>query len=720
MKTIAYFRILSALIGLFAYQFSFAQKYANNWLSGNFGLVFGDNVTIRKDFVSADVRGAGIISNADGQLLFYTNGLEVRNKKHEIMPHGDSILLKPATTSVQESLIVPQPSSGSLYYIFTTDQWNGQETSGLYYSVVDMSLDNGKGDVTIKRVRLLENGSSKITAVYHQNQKDVWVLTHQHNTNLYYAFLVTASGLSKTPVVSQIGNSQSYNTEGQLKASSDGKKVACSYDYHGQGFGLFDFNNNTGELSNPMNFILPASYRACYGLEFSPDARKLFVHQGGSTGESGLYQFNLTSSVFEDINKSRVLLHREIYNSFRKMQLAPDGKIYITKGGGGGGTDYLGVIDRTNELGKECIVKENGLYLEGQSSFVASTPNFIQNYFFRTSFEWDQTCQSQPVNFMITNTYRLDSVRWEFGEGSSSKVLNPKVVFNQPGNYKISLIVYYPDKTETIVKTITINPFSVFDLGKDTLVCPGYDLRISEKFPKYNWSTGDTTRSVTVKEKGWYKLTIKNSYGCYSSDSILMDVAAVPVINLPETVQAGVLDSVLLDAGDFTSYSWSTGATTSSIYARNEGWYSVTVSNNAGCTAVGTVFLQRNTIPQNGENSDWVLLNPKPSLNSGSDIFFLSKSIGFIVTDKELLKTDDGGTSWKKVWNLTSGKRISFKNRIGYIIGNGGTIYKSTHDGIGWNKINTGFTDDLNAITVIHPDTIFVTGDRKVFASNRK
>lgn len=718
MKKEYFPKIFGLIFGLTVYQFSFSQEYAKNWVSGNFGLVFNDAaVSIRKDYAYNDSRGAGIISNAEGNLLFYTNGLEVRNRNHEIMPNGDSILLKPTATSIQESLIVPQPRSGSLYYIFTTDPWNGQETSGLYYSVVDMNLDNGKGDVIVKRKRLLEEGSNKITAVYHQNGEDVWIVTHQHNSNRYYSFLLTTSGITATPVVNQLGKTISSNFDGQLKASPDGKRVACSYDDYGQGFGLFDFNSLTGELSNAMNFTLPAFYRPCDALEFSPDARKLYVYQGGSTGESGLYQYDLSAQGYDEIDRSRVLLYSEIFNSFRQMQLATDGKIYITKGGGGGGIGHLGIIEHTNGLGQECVVKENGLYLEGQNSFVASTPNFIQNYFFKTSFSWDQTCQASPVTFNVTNTYRLDSARWYFGEGSTSRALNPKFTYALAGDYKVSLIAYYPDKNDTIIKNITINPFSVFDLGKDTTVCPGHILKTPEKFPKYFWSYGDTTRSITVKEKGRYKVTVKNSYGCYSSDSILIDVATLPVIIFPDTMKASGLDSIQLVVDNFSSYEWSTGATTSSVYVKEEGWYSVAVKNSMGCTSARSVFVQWNKPPQNEKYTDWVLLNPKPSLNSGNDIYFINSNTGFIVTNKELLKTDDAGATWNKVMNLVSGKRITFKNRIGYIIGDGGTIYKSTHDGVGWNKIPTSFNDNLNAISVVHPDTLFVTGDQRLFTS---
>jgi len=61
---------------------------------------------------------------------------------------------------------------------------------------------------------------------------------------------------------------------------------------------------------------------------------------------------------------------------------------------------------------------------------------------------------------------------------------------------------------------------------------------------------------------------------------------------------------------------------------------------------------------------------------------------------------------------------MAFRNSIGYIVRAVGAIYKSTHTGEGWNKLQVGFTDDLNTVSVIHPDTVMITGDNKLFVSH--
>ncbi|MEQ9439642.1 MAG: YCF48-related protein [Cyclobacteriaceae bacterium] len=708
---------VSSLLLLTFISIQLIAQEANHWIFGTYELDFnGDSVVVTVDPSPTRERGMGIISDKNGSLLFYTDGYSVWNRDHQLMPNGDSLLssYESESNKIQESIIIPKPGNSNQYYIFSVEPWNGQATSGLYYSEVDLSLQKGAGDVTKKAVKLLSNTTSNISATLHSNQKDVWLLTHQHGTNHYYAYLITAQGISQTPIVNQIGQSHSF-WGGQLKFSPDGKKVTCSNT--GRAIDLFDFNNSRGTLSNHMSLELPAN-RSCEGVEFSPDAKKLYVVQFGSSGESGLYQFDLSESSYETISQSRTLLIRERHNGFRQMQLAPNGNIYITKGGGGGGTAHLGVISNTNAPASEVIVEENGLYLEGGSSFVNYTPNFIQNYFFKTGFDYNNTCQSSPTTFTVTNEHLLDSVEWFFGQGSSSNSLIPEFTYQEAGKYQVDLVSYYENKVDTASRILTINPFPLLELGNDTTVCFGRKLFVEDRYQSYYWSTGDTTNTISVKDEGWYKLTVTNDYECVSTDSLYVNVVDLPIITLPDTVLLNAGDSVLLSPGTFESYAWSTGETSPTIYVSEAGWHSVVVTNAAGCRSAKSVFLTYSLETEPKKEPDWVWLNPKPSGLSGKDTHFVNDSIGFILKNSTLLRTTNGGNYWEEMMAIKSGNRISFKNQFGYIIGNYGTIYKSTHNGDGWNKLITDFNDDLISVTVIHQDTLRVTSRTKLFVSD--
>ncbi len=170
-------------------------------------------------------------------------------------------------TGLFSNFSTTQAACINIYYIFTAS--TGGQSPGLYYSIVDMNLAVGMGSITAKNTLLNPTSSEQLSATYHCNQTDIWVLGHESGNNNFCSFLVTASGVSITPVISSIGSNTSYL--GYQKFSPNGKKVASPI---GNGFALFDFNNLTGVLSNSAT--LTPTFMGAYGCEFSPNGTKLY------------------------------------------------------------------------------------------------------------------------------------------------------------------------------------------------------------------------------------------------------------------------------------------------------------------------------------------------------------------------------------------------------------------------------------------------------------
>jgi hypothetical protein len=79
-----------------------------------------------------------------------------------------------------------------LYYIITVDEGvSGASNTGIKYSVVDMNLDGGLGDViaTQKNIPLLATSTEKLEVVPAANGTDFWIVTHNNST--FYSFLLT-------------------------------------------------------------------------------------------------------------------------------------------------------------------------------------------------------------------------------------------------------------------------------------------------------------------------------------------------------------------------------------------------------------------------------------------------------------------------------------------------------------------------------------------------
>ncbi len=111
------------------------------------------------------IEGCATISDTCGNLLFYTNGDTVWNRKNIVMPNG--LGLMGCSGSTQNSLIIPQPDNDSLFYIFLTDCG----ANGLRYSIVNINLNGGLGDVIQKNILLYAPSTEKIATTYNANKK---------------------------------------------------------------------------------------------------------------------------------------------------------------------------------------------------------------------------------------------------------------------------------------------------------------------------------------------------------------------------------------------------------------------------------------------------------------------------------------------------------------------------------------------------------------------
>jgi gliding motility-associated-like protein len=103
------------------------------------------------------------------------------------------------------------------------------------------------------------------------------------------------------------------------------------------------------------------------------------------------------------------------------------------------------------------------------------------------------------------------------------------------------------------------------------------------------WNTGQTTASIWVSTSGTYEATASNS-GCSATGSLAVVVSPAPTVVVDITSGADVFctgDSVQLTANatGATSYLWSNGATTQTIWVTSGDDYCVTAMNDAFCSA---------------------------------------------------------------------------------------------------------------------------------------
>ncbi|MEN8857151.1 MAG: YCF48-related protein [Flavobacteriaceae bacterium] len=112
--------------------------------------------------------------------------------------------------------------------------------------------------------------------------------------------------------------------------------------------------------------------------------------------------------------------------------------------------------------------------------------------------------------------------------------------------------------------------------------------------------------------------------------------------------------------------------------------------------------------------TNWELLNPKPTANTGKDVEFVTTNIGYIITSNELLETIDAGNTWLKKQNISSGNDMNFYNTTGYIVGNYGYVLKSVDNGVSWSQISTGFNSSFNTVNIIDDNNIILSTSNSI------
>ncbi len=131
------------------------------------------------------------------------------------------------------------------------------------------------------------------------------------------------------------------------------------------------------------------------------------------------------------------------------------------------------------------------------------------------------------------------------------------------------------------------------ELPEQVFLCEGSTLTLTAAGGPgytYEWSTGETTQSITIDDNDDIFVTVYNSIGCDGYVEIDVDEVdfLVPEIEGNNSFCTGFFTT--LDVGEYETYEWSTGATTQTIDVNVPGTYTVSVSDNSGC--VGEAFIE--------------------------------------------------------------------------------------------------------------------------------
>ena len=590
---------------------SLSQSQADWWYFGDSaGLHFTPNgpVADTNGLLNTN-EGCTSISDINGNLLFYTDGITVYDSTHGIMPNGTGLFGDPS--SVQSGVIVPFPGHPLKFYIFTTDSPTiPMNHKGFRYSIVDLSLNGGLGDVdtTNKNILLFTPTCEKITAVADATNEGFWVAGYKGGTDSIFTYHLTSSGLGPQVFAGQgsvvTNNPSTFDRQcGQMKFSPNGGLLGIVQGWTtNNGFNIFsridllEFDNTSGTCNNLQIIYADSNNGSRYGLEFSNDSKMLYT----STRSPGtLLQFNVGIYDSVAIASSLYIVDSNLRGS---LQLGPDGKIYIPA------NDYVSRINNPQISGASCNFEANAVFLEGNISVMSMTT--VVQSLVKQKFTYNSTCQGDAIIFQYPNS-NADSLIWNFGDTTSgvNNTASGSVVshhFQLDGTYFISLQVWKNGSFYWVSDSVQIYPQPHLNFANDTTVCLGdtFFIDISQPYSTYLWSSGDTSSRIFITTDTQLMVTVFGFCDTISAP-INANYISAPQIELGNDTLLCPGDSLILSLPSEieVEYRWFNGSNSASITIDSSTIVWLEAANKCG-KASDTIVVTKKSLPAMGLGAD--------------------------------------------------------------------------------------------------------------------
>ncbi len=541
-------------------QFSTAQE-GNVWYFGTgAGLDFNSGTPVplsNNGYSTTSQEGAAVACDANGDILFYTDGTDIYDMTHNIMSNGAGINGHYSTT--QSAQIFPMPGSTTEYYVFHLEDKYSPDPSRngeLYYSIVDITANGGLGAVTTKNI-LMHGGIAHMEGmdvVYHANDTDIWLITHGIGNDVFYIDLITSTGITNS--TQSIGaNTSTAGGLGMYRFSPDGSLFA--FINNGQDRAeIFSFDDANGTLSNRKKVNTWSSYTA-YGVAFSADGTKLYVSGNNANGNiyGRLYQYDVTAGTAANIQATETLISSGTgpFTRYSGLRLGPDDKIYLTHFLSGNGS--LSVINSPNNAGSGCGFSQYSLNLGNE------TGRNVPEYFIplttcpisiTSSATTDENCSNADGSITVVATPSpLTYTLHDAGNGSSI-TSNSTGIFNNLSNGDYYVVVDDGSCSDS-TNTLTINTVGNLPdpgIGDTVYYCPGdatFDLfNTLSGTPETggSWTpvlgSGSGVFDPALDVAGSYTYTVTNTCGSSTTD---VEVIENPLVNADITTVGSFCES---------------------------------------------------------------------------------------------------------------------------------------------------------------------------------
>lgn len=531
--------ILVILFSLFFIQLH-AQKEATNWYFGTYaGIRFeGCKPVQLTDGKMETFEGCATISDAQGNLLYYTNGggrLPIAGNIQGSIWNADHDILYDMMgtqgggfSAAQSAVFIPKPDAADRYLLFTMEEAefdvDGDPVDrGLSWFEIDKTLNGGKGGVVIANQNLHKPAFEGLAAALHQNGKDYWVIALDDDTNNFVVVPVTADGPG-TPTLYDGGL---LEFPGTIKIAPDRRWLTV-------GGYLYQFDPETGMISGGdlLTFDGVISY------SFSPNSRFLYLIRNAVSGKS-LWRYHLDQANIPASGTKVTDLPTSSF--FGPMQLGPDGHIYLLEAQVTALQNiYLARIHCPNA--EQVFFETELMAFPTDPSFgiFLGLPNFSDHLFqderdvpFTLDLGGDTLylCPGSSLTLdagiLPSDSCNVSVLGWSTGSTESS------IDILEPGLYSVTVAAFCGKLIDSVVVLEGEPTLSLNLASADTLLCAGDTLFFvpnTQGASTYQWSTGDTTPTLATTLPGTYYLTVTNNCGTSLTDSVQLSLLEKPII----------------------------------------------------------------------------------------------------------------------------------------------------------------------------------------------
>lgn len=521
-------------------EYDYSDQRANIWYFGdNAGIDFNplfDNPPTAAEAISNPVmeapEGTATISDENGEVVFFTDGNQVWDRNFTpLAPMG----LGGDPLASQSSLIIPVPGDPTLYYIFTTQQTSVSSAYELRYTLFDLKLRGGEGDLvdgdnnpaTPPSTVLFTRSTERITGSAN------WLIAHEYGNNSFRAYQVTATGIS-SPVISGIGSDHSFvNPEsgtGYMVLGPENRLAVALPTPSANTIELFDFVDSTGTVTNFRSIDLSEPSGDVYGVGFSPGGEKLYATILGS---NSIYELAYDEDT--DTYETGLPPLGPAAGQPGAIQRGPDGQLYVAVNG----QTSLGTISPNADVLQSSNFNDNGFALAPSTTSTLGLPNFIQSLgdpIQGPGASANGFCFGSPTDFTASGKdSNIDQFDWNFGDGTAPIIdgeAEQQHTYAAPGTYNATVRVYNKcEEVGTFPITVIINPspdpdeslFGSNEPGGNVVPCNGPVTLLgsnpADATATYVWSTGETTPTIDVVTPGTYTVTVTNQFGCTATKS---------------------------------------------------------------------------------------------------------------------------------------------------------------------------------------------------------